>query len=144
MQEVYLHFQKLVKTDKLSHLYLIDASKILDIKNVIYNIVQILNQVNDKTFIFKEIDFNDLYPNIFYFDIKKAVHKKEELRNFFSSTNIASVLENQKKIIIVENIEFASNEFFKCNFKRDWRTIKKYLHFINNKKSKVAISNDYF
>ncbi|CCP24563.1 DNA polymerase III subunit [Mycoplasmopsis cynos] len=110
MQEVYLHFQKLVKTDKLSHLYLIDASKILDIKNVIYNIVQILNQVNDKTFIFKEIDFNDLYPNIFYFDIKKAVHKKEELRNFFSSTNIASVLENQKKIIIVENIEFASNE----------------------------------
>ncbi|UWV76907.1 hypothetical protein [Mycoplasmopsis cynos] len=110
MQEVYLHFQKLVKTNKLSHLYLIDASKILDIKNVIYNIVQILNQVNDKTFIFKEIDFNDLYPNIFYFDIKKAVHKKEELRNFFSSTNIASVLENQKKIIIVENIEFASNE----------------------------------
>ncbi|WP_117275728.1 DNA polymerase III subunit delta [Mycoplasmopsis edwardii] len=110
MKEIYEKFNKLVQQNKLSHLYLLNAQKVTDVRSVIHNLILAINNIKENSFIHNEIDFNNLYSNIYYFDTSGQSIKKEDLLNFFDKVNTSSNNDFKYKIVIINNIENATTQ----------------------------------
>ncbi|QKT05171.1 hypothetical protein [Mycoplasma sp. OR1901] len=94
-----------VKNNQTSHLYLLNLQNQFNDDFVIFNIINILNQKNDIEFS-NEINFNDLYPNVFYLDgSSKSITKEEYQTTFYNMTFASS---ENKKILVVKNVDNSS------------------------------------
>ncbi|MCU4706670.1 hypothetical protein [Mycoplasma sp. CSL7503-lung] len=102
------YLEKAVKNNQTSHLYLLNLQNQFNDDFVIFNIINILNENNNNNNIefTNEIDFNNLYSNVFYLDGSFKSITKEEYQNTFYNMTFAS--SNKKKILIVKNVDNSS------------------------------------
>ncbi|MBN4084657.1 hypothetical protein [Mycoplasma sp. CSL10166] len=98
------YLKEAVKNNQTSHLYLLNLQNQFNDDFVIFNIINILSENNNE--FTNDIDFNNLYSNVFYLDGSSKSITKEEYQNTFYNMTFASV--EKKKILVVKNVDNSS------------------------------------
>ncbi|EIE39292.1 DNA polymerase III subunit delta [Mycoplasmopsis canis] len=108
---IYKQIEKLVQSNKLSHLYIINTQKVANTKKEILKLINAINSSDLKIDEYINYELDNIFPNIFYLDGNSNKIKKEDLNYFFERLNLSSLMDPyQYKVGIIENLESTSLE----------------------------------